>query len=176
MVSGLIILALVAVILVLVVFQLLRQQGRILLRLDALEKGVEGASPGSQPQGLPVGTPVPDFQLRDLTGKDVAFSSFRGKRALVLYWSPECGFCDMSAAELAKIQPSLKKSNTELVLVTFGSIDANKKLLEEHGLDCPVLLLEDGKPSVESKEAVEKLFAFCGTPAACLIDAEGFVA
>jgi len=175
MVASIIILALVAVILVLVTFQLLRQQGRILLRLDALEKGLDGAKP-SEPQGLPIGTPVPDFQLRDIASNHVAFSSFRGKRVLLLYWNPECGFCDMSAADLAKMQPGLKKSNTELVFLSFGTVDANKKLLDEHGLSCPVLLVEEGKPSAEATAAAEKVFAMCGTPAACLIDEEGLVA
>lgn len=34
------------------------------------------------------GKTVPDFQLRDLSGKIIKFSQFRGKVILINFWSP----------------------------------------------------------------------------------------
>ncbi len=34
------------------------------------------------------GKTVPDFQLRDLNGKAIKFSQFRGKVLLLNFWSP----------------------------------------------------------------------------------------
>src|SRR5438093_12187129 len=76
---GLIGLTLQAVTLVTVcffLFQLVRQQGRILLRLDGLER--DNPRP-SGPAGLAVGTAVEDFELPDLSGNKVSLSQFRGQ-------------------------------------------------------------------------------------------------
>ena len=53
-----------------VVFKVLRQNGRLLVRLEAIEArlGIEPA-PAPAP-GLPVDSPAPDFSLRDLDGQD----------------------------------------------------------------------------------------------------------
>src|SRR5207249_9516813 len=124
--------------LIFVVFQLLRQQGRILLRLDALERDLRAGSGVSQaesaPRGLAAGTVVPEFQLRDLNGKNVALSDFRGRRILLIYWSPQCGFCDMAAGDLAQMRPGMKRNNTEIVLVSYGSAEENRKLADEYDL------------------------------------------
>jgi peroxiredoxin len=153
-------------------YQLAAQQGRILLRLDDLERTKEKAADG-QTRGLAVGTAVADFELPDLTGNNVSLTDFRGRRVLLIYWSPECGFCDMAAADLAKLQAPLQGNNTQPILVSFGDAAGNRKLAGEHGLTCPILLLENS-PAREFVES--KLFEFCGTPSAYLLDEQGRVA
>jgi hypothetical protein len=55
-------------------YQLVRQNGRILLRLEALEKSLEQISTGGLAQtpirknGLLVGSTAPEFELPDLSG------------------------------------------------------------------------------------------------------------
>jgi hypothetical protein len=56
------------------VYQLLRQNGRILLRLERVEEQLAqrgAASAARAPQGLQVGSTAPDFELPDLSGKPV---------------------------------------------------------------------------------------------------------
>lgn len=157
-------------------FQLLRQQGRILLRLDALEQAASGVVNNSAkggPAGLAVGTAIPDFQLPDLSGQTVALSDFRGHRVLLVYWSPECGFCDMAAKDLARLQIRLEKNDTRLLLVSYGKAEANRQLAAEHGLKCPILLIKD-QPA--EKVLATEIFQYCGTPSAYLLDQEGKVA
>ena len=90
---------LILVSLSLLLYQLVKQQGRMLLRLDHLEQHtahggmIEGAQP--QPRGLAVGTPIPPFSMPDLSGKMVSLEEFRGKKVLLINWSPECGFCEV---------------------------------------------------------------------------------
>jgi peroxiredoxin len=154
--------------------QLLKQQGRILLRLDQLEQlwayGGAGQAPvaPTAPLGLDVGTSAPSFRLPDLDGQEVALEALRGRRVLLVHWSPHCGFCDLIASDLAKLQPELRKQSTQLLLLAHGDAAANRKLAEEHGLEGPILLQADG-------QAVE-LFGNLGTPAAYLLDEEGRVA
>ena len=164
MVACIVIEALVAITLGLVLFQVLKQQGRILHRLDELELKAAGVS---APAELEIGTLVQNFQAPDVSGKNVSLSDFRDRRVLLIYWNPECGFCDMLAAELAPLQTALKKNNTEVVLVTYGDVESNRKLAVEHGLDSTILLIE----SSPAKEfIVNELFKHRGTPSAYLLD------
>src|SRR5262249_32193757 len=76
-------------------WQLLRQNGRLLLRLDALEEFVndlELGKPGA-PTGLPIGSPAPDFELPDLAGERKTLAQYRGQSVLVVFFNPACGFC-----------------------------------------------------------------------------------
>jgi len=173
-VIGLIFPALTLITLCFFLFQLFQQQGRILLRLDGLERNTaglshdSGAEPG--PSGPAVGTPIEDFQLSDLTGKKVSLSDFRGRRVLLVYWSAECGFCDMLAADLARMHSQLQKKNTEVVLVSYGDAESNRKLAAEHGLNCTILLMQ-GEPA--QKFLADEVFKQCGTPSAYLLDEQG---
>src|SRR5207244_7339962 len=123
-----------------VCFHGVKKQGLIRHRLEEQELKVAGAS---APAELEVGTLVQDFQAPDLSGKNVSLSDFRDRRVLLIYWNPQCGFCDMLAAELAPLQTALKKNNTEVVLVTYGDVESNRKLAVEHGLDSTILLIEN---------------------------------
>src|SRR5437660_8942329 len=141
-----VLLGLILVSLWLVLYQLMKQQGRMLLRLDHLDGRGAHAGHGAQaqPTGLPVGTQIASFRLPDLAGKQVALEDFRGKQVLLVNWSPQCGFCDKIAPDLAKLQPDLQKHNVQLLLVSSGKAEANRKLAKEHRLECPILLQKDG--------------------------------
>ena len=118
-----------------VVYQLIKAQGRILLRLDQLEQ--RSATPdgaGDQPEGLAPGTPFPPFALPDLSGREFSLVEQQGKQVLLVHWNPECGFCDLIAPDLARLEADLDKRNIRLVLVSYGGVEANRKLAEEHGL------------------------------------------
>jgi peroxiredoxin len=149
-------------------YQILKQQGRILLRLDALEQQQHYAVLPSQLQGLEVGTQFPEFKLHDLNGKQVGLSEYRGKRVLLFHWSPECGFCDLAAPDLARAQSRLDQNGIQLLLLAYGDLASNRKLAEEHGLKCPILLYKE--------DVVPEPLAHEGTPSAYLLDAEGRVA
>jgi len=150
-----------------VLCQVVKQQGRMLLRFDEIAHHTNGdAVP--EPQGLRVGTQFDSFALPDLTGQTVTLEQFRGKRVLLVYWSPQCGFCDLIAPDLAQLQTDFQKRNVQLVLVSSADAEANRKLAEEHGLKCPILLMKES----ESLAAFQNM----GTPSAYLLDEEGRVA
>jgi peroxiredoxin len=150
--------------------QVIRQQGRLLLRIEALERPTTTLeTSGTDPArgGLPLATAFPPFRLPDLEGKEVELDDFE-TRVLLVHWSPECGFCREIAADLARYQGDLLRRNTELVLVSYGSPESNRALVKAHGLQCPVLLQAD-------RETIEG-FARMGTPVAYLLDDRGRIA
>ena len=174
--AGLILQVLTLVTLGFFLLQLSTQQGRILLRLDSLEgkrAQPDDGTAASGPKGLAVGTAIADFELPDVAGKTRSLSEFRGRRLLLIYWSPDCGFCDMSAPELVEMQSALEANHTQLVLVSYGDAESNRKLAAEHALNCTILLLKD---STAEKYLSEEVFKYCGTPSAYLLDEQGQVA
>jgi peroxiredoxin len=84
-------------------WQLLRQNGRLLLRIEALEEFLNELELGepAQPAGLPLGSPAPEFALPDLAGETKTFAQFRGKPLLLIFFNPACGFCRELVPKLA---------------------------------------------------------------------------
>jgi peroxiredoxin len=151
------------------VFQLVREHGAILLRLEDLEQreaspglaGESGAAPNGRPDGLPVGTPLRPFSLPDFSGKRLTLDAFPGRRLLV-HWSPDCSFCGLIAGELAGLRDDIRAHGAEIVLVSWGGVETNRSFADQHGLDYPILLQEGSEP-VDA-------FSGLGTPVGYLVD------
>jgi peroxiredoxin len=165
-------------------FQLIRQNGRLLLRIEALEQrfgsfdqqlaqlmriagsaqqAMHGVPAG--PQGLSVGSDAPAFELPALlSGERVSLSQYRGRRVLLTFFSPNCGYCVQMAPDLA----ALPLEDPTPLVITSGSPDENRRFFEEHGIKCPVLLQNAGE--------VAERYQATGTPMGYLIDADGKIA
>ena len=162
------VLAIALAVLSLVLYQVLRQQGRILFTLGSLEQRLSAADGPPAGQGIPVGEQFPAFHLPDATGRMIGVDDFCGGRTLLVHWNPSCGFCDLIAPELAELAPKLAETKTDLALVSYGDVDRNLEFAERHGLDYPLLLV-DGSPPPAG-------FAAMGTPVAYELDEAGRVA
>ena len=85
--------------------QLLRQNGRILLRLDELEKRLNELEFGGadELEGLPLGSEAPAFELADPSGERKSLGQFRGQPVLLIFFNPNCGFCRELMPKLAGV-------------------------------------------------------------------------
>ena len=155
-------------------YELVRQNGRILLRLEAIEQQIgPGAGPraGAKRQeagGLPLGTVAPDFELPDLTGVRRKLSEFREQNVLLIFFNPQCGFCTKMAADLAALPADGGDQRAVPVVVTTGDAEENRKLVERYGIRCLVLLQE--QMEVAAKYRAQ------GTPMGYRIDGAGRIA
>jgi peroxiredoxin len=151
-------------------YQLVRQNGRILLRLESIEQRLAArpAEPRREPAGLPVGTPAPDFELPDLAGCKHTLSGFRGRDVLLIFFNPKCGFCTKMAADLAALPIDGASGSAVPVIVTTGNAEANRRLVAQHGIRSVVLLQEQME--------VASQYRAQGTPMGYRIDAEGKIA
>jgi hypothetical protein len=113
------------------------------------------------------GDELVDFMLHDLDGAVRSLSSFRGRRVLLVNWSPTCGFCTRIATTLGGLEAPLRREGVDLVFLASGDADSNRAVLADGGLLAP-LLLRDGKETDP--------FGGMGTPAAFLLGADGTVA
>jgi peroxiredoxin len=155
-------------------YELVRQNGRILLRLDAIEQqfGTDAAprAGAKHPEagGLPLGTLAPDFELPDLTGVRRKISEFRGQPALLIFFNPQCGFCTKMAADLAALPTDGVNQQAVPIVVTTGDAEENRKLVESYGIRCPVLLQEEMEIAAQ--------YDVHGTPMGYRIDGTGRIA
>jgi peroxiredoxin len=160
-------------------YQLIRQNGRILLHLTSLEQQllelkrlpVQAASAPpvepSMPAGLEVGSEAPPFTLPDLSGSQHSLSEWGARRLLLIFFNPGCGFCRQMAPDIAGL-PVDDKSKPMPLLVSTGEPDETRKLVEEHGIKCPVLM--------QKAMEVASQYRVSGTPIGYLIDEQGRIA
>src|SRR5262249_26109724 len=151
-----------------------RQNGRILLRLEALEQrlGEPRVAPSATPvaappapAGLPVGGIAPAFALPDLTGTPPSLSQFQGKRLPLIFFNPSCGFCTRMAGDLAALPTDGAQGRPVPLVVSTGDAAANRTLVQEHDIRCPVLLQEQMEVAAQ--------YQAHGTPMGYLIDEHG---
>jgi peroxiredoxin len=157
---------------------LLRQNGRLLVRIEALEndRSVGGGSPASPngastwqaAGGLAVGTPAPAFALDDLQGETLTLDSLRkaGKPVVLLFTDPGCGPCNALLPDVGRWQEQYQEKLT-ITLVSRGDPEENKTKAQEHGLT-NVVLQEDWE--------VSEAYDVAGTPGAVLISPDGTIA
>jgi peroxiredoxin len=87
---------------------------------------------------------------------------------LLIFFNPKCGYCMKMAPDLAALERHDSKEGPVLILVTTGTIEDNRRLIEEHGIRCPVLLQKEMEVAAQ--------FQARGTPTGYLIDEEGKIA
>jgi peroxiredoxin len=158
-----------------VIYLLIRRYGRALLgqdemhqRLTAIEQTLArttGQGADQVPQGLPIGTPAPEFALPDLDGQERNLDDFLGERPLLLaFFSLQCGFCMQMAPRLGQ----LPEDGPNVLLVSRGDREEHRRLAQEHGWRCGVVLEERGE--------VAQTYGASGTPTGYLLDPNGRVA
>jgi thiol-disulfide isomerase/thioredoxin len=126
--------------------------------------GGHAAQPEDEPDGAKIGELAPQVRLPDLEGKETGLEDFKGEETLVLFWSPECGFCQEMLPDLKEWEAAPPESSPRLLVVSDGTVEENEAM----GLDAPIVL--------DNTYAVQEAFGGGGTPSAVLIDAEGRIA
>ena len=132
-----------------------------------IERLVEQAAAGDDAggvEGLPVGTEAPALELPSLDGEPVSLESLRGRDALLLFWSPACGFCESMRDDLLAWEASPNGVAPRLVVVSSGDAASTRA----EGFKSLVLLDE----SFDAGSA----FGANGTPMAVLVGADGHIA
>ena len=155
-----------------ILFEMMKQQGRLLLRIEAAEAvqasaglGTRALPSGGSVAGLAVGTPAPVFRLSDLVGGQVTLADLRpsDKALLLLFSDPDCGPCAALFPEVSRWQRDAA-SRLAVAVVSRGSVEANRRQADPHGIT-PVLLQQDRE--------VASAYQVWATPSAVLIDREG---
>jgi peroxiredoxin len=99
-----------------------------------------------------LGAPAPDFKLKDLDGKEVQLSSFKGKTVVLEWFNPECPFVKGSHTKGSLKDAAAKHQDVVWLAINSGGsgkqgagADASKQGVSTFGLKHPVLLDESGQ-------------------------------
>ena len=156
---------------------LLRQNGRMLVRVEALD-GNPASGAAAQPSsngshhpptapGLPVGSEAPNFDLRGLHGERFTLGSLRSwGKPLLLFTDPNCGPCNAILPDVRRWQEEHKDRLT-VTLVSRGRPEESETKAQEHGLK-NVVLQEDWE--------VSEAYRVAATPSAVTVSTEGSIA
>ncbi len=155
------------------VVNLLRQNGRLLVRVDALEASVgqssSSASDMSVRGGLPVGAPAPTFRLPSLNGEVLTLGAILGdapdKPVMLVFSDPDCGPCIALLPEIRRWQRDHGDKLTVALVTRKGAEDERKRANEQRL--SPVLLQEDRE--------VADAFEAGGTPSAVIVRPDGTI-
>ena len=122
------------------------------------------AATGSASPQVMIGDSPPQMELPDLTGQKVEVTNIDGKKTLLLFWNPGCGFCERMLDDLRAWEGARPSGAPELLLISTGSVADNRAM----NLRSPVLLDQGFK--------VGNVFGAGGTPMAVILDEDGKVA
>ncbi len=108
-----------------------------------------------------IGENVPEFNLEDLTGKQISAEDLHGKKTLVTFWSMTCPHCVAMSDELSRWDKIKGKDEPNLIVFSDGDKENHKKL----DLHSPIIL--DKQYETAAK------FGMLGTPSAVLVNEDG---
>ncbi len=163
--------------------QLRARNGRTVERLEAVEpsmqpdRGVDvdrvedARSESLKPcqllrDGLPVGSPAPDFRLPRVLGGDLALSQYRGRRVLLL-------FSDLPRGPFKALLADLQRryaagSEVDVVMVSQGDRATNASMIAKLRVTFPVVL--------QRQREVSRLYRMFAAPVGVLVDEQGVIA
>lgn len=110
---------------------------------------------------------APDFSLKDLDGKDVKLSDYRGKIVILNFWAVWCKYCKQEMPDLNELNKELVKDN-EAVILAIDSQESSEKVrnyLSSDNINLKVLLDQDG--------SVTQTYGISGFPTTFIINKDG---
>jgi mycoredoxin-dependent peroxiredoxin len=127
--------------------------------------------------GLSIGGPAPDFTLRDQFGQDVTLSSYRGRKAVAIFFYP-FAFSGVCTGEMAGIRDRLAEFmtfDTEVLAISCDPVYSLRAFAEQDGLNFP--LLSDFWPHGEVADAYDVFDPVkgCARRSSYVVDKDGAV-
>jgi peroxiredoxin len=127
--------------------------------------------------GLEIGGPAPDFALRDQFGQETTLSSYRGRKAVAIFFYP-FAFSGVCTGEMAGIRDRLADFmtfETEVLAISCDPVYSLRVFAEQDGLNFP--LLSDFWPHGEVTRSYDVFDDVKGCPrrSSYIIDKDGTV-
>ncbi|SDG57322.1 Thiol-disulfide isomerase or thioredoxin [Pedobacter terrae] len=120
---------------------------------------------------------APEFKVKDINGKEVSLSDFKGKTIILDFWATWCGPCKKSLPAMQMLVKKYKNDpNVKFLFIhtwetsPSPQADATNYLLT-HNLDLPLYM--DLKDPVAKKNTAVTSFGVSGIPAKFVIDGNG---
>ena len=112
---------------------------------------------------------APDFSLKDLNGKSLKLSDYRGKIVILNFWAVWCKYCKIEMPDLNELNKVITKDN-DVVLLAIDvkeSITIVKSYLDSNNISLNVLMDNEG--------AVAQNYGITGYPTTFVVNRDGSV-
>ena len=119
---------------------------------------------------LAPGTAAPDFELKDLSGKPVRLSDFRGKTVLLQFWASWCPDC---RAEIPQIKELYAASDPGEIAFVAVSFDKTLEDLVSYALDNGLPGVQLYEPAGKKDSAVAETYGIKWIPSLYVIGPDG---
>jgi peroxiredoxin len=107
-----------------------------------------------------------DFKLKDLSGKEISLSSFKGENVLLNFWATWCPPCKSEMPDMEKLYQETKDSDLVILAVNIGEDrDTVKEFIDNNKYNYRILL--------DSDTSVSEKYTITSIPTTYLIDKEG---
>lgn len=120
----------------------------------------------AKPGDIAVDAPAPDFTLKDLNGKEISLSDYKGKIVFLNFWASWCKYCDIEMPDLNKVH----KDNDDVVVLAVNVMEDLKTVepyITKGGYEFDVVLDTDGE--------ISRNYLIRPLPTTYFIDAEGIL-
>ncbi len=120
------------------------------------------------PVGTRVGQIAPDFRLKDLSGKEVALSDFRGKVVILNFWATWCGPCRSEIPAIRAVSERYKEYDLTVVAVDLGETSGTvSSFVKDFDMQFPVLL--------DTNISVARQYGIFSIPTTLFLDGQGVI-
>ncbi|RJR21615.1 MAG: TlpA family protein disulfide reductase [Nitrospiraceae bacterium] len=115
-----------------------------------------------------VGSKAPDFTLKDVSGKEVSLSSFKGKPVLLNFWATWCPYCRKERPHLNALHKDYKDKG---LIILSVSTDQSTAKLKDFMKNTPAdfIVLSDSNGTAAS------LYNVGGLPTSYIVNREGII-
>jgi len=129
-------------------------------------------APVAVPTGISVGETAPEFTLKDLDGKSVSLSDYRGEVVIIDFWASWCAPCRSSMPGLKELQKAYQDQGVVMIGVSLDRTEGDAaNYLKDNGYDNVIGLWE----SISASQKVARLYGVSGIPHTLVLDRYGII-
>ena len=127
-------------------------------------KNITNTLPSIKPNNIKI--KAQDFKLKDLEGKEVSLSDYKGKKVFLNFWATWCPPCKSEMPEIEQLYKETKDNDLVILTVEIGeSRDTVKSFIDSNKYNFKVLL--------DSDQNVASQYNIASIPTSYFIDVEG---
>ncbi|MEW6713788.1 MAG: TlpA disulfide reductase family protein [Nitrospirota bacterium] len=117
---------------------------------------------------MAVGSPAPDFELRDSTGKLWKLSELKGKVVFINFWATWCTTCKAEAPHKTALFNTMQGKPFQMLGVLYRDGPENlPSYYQKYNVMNPTL--------IDPENAMAKLYGITGVPETFILDKEGIL-
>jgi peroxiredoxin len=125
------------------------------------------AAPAAPHQAIQEPSPAPQFALKELSGKSVSLSDYKGKVVLLNFWATWCVPCRAEIPDLVRLQKEYQSRGLQILGITYPAYTRRgvQQIVDRLKINYPILLADRSFADMYGVEEV--------LPTTIVIDREG---